>query len=339
MAAAVGEQVGAHRGERGALQARLDRGHGHVAVGVDRLAVALHQARAHHLRGVGRLHLGAGRVQARRHGRGHGILVLGARDHAQRQHAPQHVIAPRARALGRGDGVVARRGLRQPRDHGHLRQRQALDVLAVVDARGGAHAVGALAEIDLVEIELEDAVLVELALDLERQEDLGQLAREGLLAAEEEVARHLHGDGAAALALLARAHQRHRRAQQALPVHARVLVEAVVLGGEEGLHQARRDPVELQRHAALLAELGDERAVARQHAQRHLQAHLAQRLDVRQARGDVDVGGGEGQHAGGQRGGAGGQQPAECAQGGSHHGSGRSAGGLATVTGLTAPGV
>src|SRR5690606_34230159 len=108
---------------------------------------------------------------------------------------------PVATLLGAGwvdQWVVARRSLGQTRDHCHLRQVQLAHGLAVIHLGCGFDAVSAMPEIDLVDVKFENLVLAELALDLQGQEDLGDLAREAALAGEEEVLRHLHGDGAAA---------------------------------------------------------------------------------------------------------------------------------------------
>ena len=61
--------------------------------------------------------------------------------------------------------------------------------------RRGVDAVGAASEIDAVQIELEDLVLAELALQRERQDRLLDLAREGAVVGEEDVAGELLGDG------------------------------------------------------------------------------------------------------------------------------------------------
>jgi hypothetical protein len=75
-------------------------------------------------------------------------------------------------------------------------------------------------------------------LDAQRQEDLPDLAGDGLFAAQEEVPRDLHRDRAAALRGLSRGGKRDGGAGQALPVHAGVLEEAVVLGRQEGALQS-----------------------------------------------------------------------------------------------------
>jgi hypothetical protein len=115
-----------------------------------------------------------------------------------------------------------------------------LQRLAEIDLRRGGEAVGALAEVDLVDVDLENLVLGEVVLDLEGEQRLVDLARQGLLAGQEEIARHLHGDGAGALALAATGEVGVGGAQHAERVDAGMLVEALVLGREDGLLHRRR---------------------------------------------------------------------------------------------------
>ena len=65
--------------------------------------------------------------------------------------------------------------------------------------RRSVDAIGAAAEINPVEIQLEDLVLGEFALDGQRQHAFLDLAAEGAAVGEEDVARELLSDGRAAL--------------------------------------------------------------------------------------------------------------------------------------------
>ena len=163
------------------------------------------------------------------------------------------------------------------------------DGATVVDLRRSPDPVGALAEEDLVDVELEDLVLGEFALDLQREQDLVELADVGLLPGEEEVPGHLHGDGAAPGPLLPGADEVQHGAGQALPVDPGVLEEAVVLAGEECLDEALRHLVEAQRRAPLLAELGEQLALAGVDAQRDLEADVAEGLRGGELRCEVPV--------------------------------------------------
>ena len=70
--------------------------------------------------------------------------------------------------------------------------------------RGGVDAIGAAAEIDAVEIEFEDLVLGEAPFERQREDRLADLAGEGEVVGEEDVAGELLGDGRAALRPMAR---------------------------------------------------------------------------------------------------------------------------------------
>ncbi len=81
---------------------------------------------------------------------------------------------------------------------------------------------------------------------------------------------------------------------EAHPVHAAVLKEAVVLGGQHGLPHQRRDVLEAHRNAQLLPDLGNQFPVAGKDPERHGQRHVAHGLGRGQGGGQVDEGAGEG---------------------------------------------
>jgi len=94
-----------------------------------------------------------------------------------------------------------------------------------------------------------------------------------------------------------------------------MLVEAVVLGRDEGLAQLARDLGQRQGLAPLGAVNRQQLAAAGVHPQRLLQLHIAQLVDFRQARGQVQVQTADQQDPGGEPGERGGEQPFEGAQG------------------------
>src|SRR3546814_10399537 len=91
--------------------------------------------------------------------------------------------------------MAAGRELRERGQRSHFVQVEFVDLLAVVELRRRGDAVGAVAEERLVQVQLEDLVLAQLALHLHRQQHFGELAGVGDLGAEEELARDLLGDG------------------------------------------------------------------------------------------------------------------------------------------------
>ena len=95
-------------------------------------------------------------------------LGLVVTDRAELGHAPEHHVAP---PLGRGPVLerrVARRRTGQPGEQRGLAQVELGDRLAEVGPRGRLDAVRALAEVHLVQVHLEDAILRVPALELER---------------------------------------------------------------------------------------------------------------------------------------------------------------------------
>ena len=184
-----------------------------------------------------------------------------------------------------GDRVVCRWCLGQAGQHRRLGHRDVVQRLAEVDLAGGGKPVGALPQVDLVHVDLENLLLRQLVLDLQGQQDLVDLAGEGLLGRQIEVARQLHRDGRCALALeLAQAGQ--AGAQHALVVDTPVLVEVRVLDRQHGVFHHLGDLADRGELATLLAEFAQQHPVGRQHAQRQLGPVVAQAGDV----GQVGVG-------------------------------------------------
>ena len=70
-----------------------------------------------------------------------------------------------------------------------------IGAVAEESSRRGVDAIGAAAEIDAVEVELEDLVLGEFALEREREDRFLDLAPEAAVVGQEDVARELLGDG------------------------------------------------------------------------------------------------------------------------------------------------
>ena len=136
------------------------------------------------------------------------------------------------------------------------------DVLAEVGARGLADALGAAAEVDLVQVEREDLVLGQLLLEPPGEDHLLQLAVEAALGREQQALHRLLRDGAAALHDLARLDVGPGGAHDRAQVDAAVLEERVVLAGDEGEDHVLGQLVEAHQPAALLEELADRTAVA-----------------------------------------------------------------------------
>jgi hypothetical protein len=114
-----------------------------------------------------------------------------------------------------------------------------------------------VAEVNLVQVHLEDAVLGVAALELDGEHRLPELAVEAPVRREEEDLGQLLGDGAAAFhdapateVLVDRPGDAHR-------VHAEVGVETCILCCNNGLLERRRHLAERHEDASLDVELGD----------------------------------------------------------------------------------
>ena len=94
------------------------------------------------------------------------------------------------------------------------------------------HAVGAVAEVDGVEVQLEDALLRVALLELPGERGLGHLAVEGLVRAEQQQLHQLLGDRGAALGDLALGGVHLHGADDGPQVDAAVEPEALVLDGD-----------------------------------------------------------------------------------------------------------
>ena len=152
--------------------------------------------------------------------------------------------------------------------------------------RGRGESVRALAEIDLVDIELEYLVLGEAVLDLEREQHLVKFARKGFFLGQKKIARNLHGDGAGTLARPAGHEIRQRGANDTDIIDPAVLVKPLVLGREYGLAHLLGHGCDLDHRAPLLPELPDQQSLAAIYAERNLGLIVGQNVDIRKRRPD-----------------------------------------------------
>src|SRR5207237_5621053 len=208
-----------------ALHARIERREDAQPLGAQvRLVVIAPQLPVYELHesGVGRRAGRRARGDAER--RAPGLRILLEAERALLLRLAQHEISPLERARRVPARIVDRRTLHQRYQHRRLRRRQVLHLLAEIELRGEADAVdgavAVLAEVDLVEVGLEDLLLAVMELEQHRHHELGELARQRALRRAEAVLRELLRDGAAALHAL-RAEREHRARERAR-------VEAVV---------------------------------------------------------------------------------------------------------------
>ena len=240
VAAVVGDQPLAQRLVGDLLDGGNEGGHHRQAQLVEALlAIGREQVAADLLGEEVGLHDLGGRALAQGELLGLGRLLLVGGDVAVVAHAAEHVVAPGVGLLLVLDDVVAVRRLGQRGEIGDLRQGELAERGVEVVERGGGDAVVARAEIDLVEIELEDALLGVGLLDPEGEDRLADLAGERGLVVEQEVLGDLLGDARGAFRPLARVGEvGDDGAAEADEVDAGMGEEALVLGGDEGLQDA-----------------------------------------------------------------------------------------------------
>ena len=130
---------------------------------------------------------------------GGGPICFGPRDVPQALHPREHEVpsCPGGRRVP--EGVVVLRPPRQPRQECRLRQIQLLHRPAEIPPGRSLHAVGAGAEVYLVQVHLQDFRLAELLLQRQGEVYLLELAGKGALSAEITIAHVLLGDRAAPL--------------------------------------------------------------------------------------------------------------------------------------------
>ena len=142
-------------------------------------------------------------------------------------------------------------------DGGTLRQTQILDVLAEICMGGNPHTPASFAEIDRIEVPLQDFLLVVFLFQLQGTEDLGQFPGDRDLVLSGEVFQQLLGDGRAAVTGLHTGEHLDKSARSAVPVDPLMLIEALVLNGDQGLLHILRDFFILDPDAALISADGD----------------------------------------------------------------------------------
>ena len=199
----------------------------------------------------------------------HGGLVLLLGDDALIPHRPEHQLLALFVALPPGghlavlvghahvgvgavDGGVVGDG----DDAGALGQGQLRQILAEVVLRSRGHAAAGVAQIDVIEVPLQDLLLGVVLLKIQGGEDLLDLPLHRHVVVAGEVLDELLGDGGAALNVLAGEHENHA-VEGAAPVDAVVLPEGSILDGHRGVDHVLRDVLIVHQDAVLIAVEGE----------------------------------------------------------------------------------
>ncbi len=195
-------------------------------------------------------------------------------------------------ALARPFGIAVRREFRrrlhQAGEHGGLGQGDVFRAMAEIFLRRRFDAIGAGAEIDAVEVELENLVFRIFVLQPDGEDRLLDFARERALLRQEQVLGELLGQRRAALHRPARCVAR-QRPHNAEGIDAPMRIETAVLDRDERLRQIRRQISDAHRRAADVAAVGEQRPVIGQNgdigrALRH--GELIDRRQFRRIKGD-----------------------------------------------------
>ena len=147
---------------------------------------------------------------------GASLVRLFGGDVAVLLHAPDDVVAPFDGAVMIAKRVQRTRLLRQRRQIGDFGDGQFVHRLVEIIERGGGDAVVGKAEINLVEVELEDLFLRIGGLYSQAEQNLTDLAIESPVRVQEKILGHLLGDGRGALNVARTLQVNEARAHDAL---------------------------------------------------------------------------------------------------------------------------
>jgi hypothetical protein len=200
-------------------------------------------------------------------------------------HLGQHGVAPLQGALGVEHGVVVARALEHAHQRGGLQRVELLGAFVEIGARRHLDAVGVVEEGYGVEVGLEDFVLGVERLDLQGRDGFLELAVERGCAADFfgiQVACELLREGGATLPI-ARGRAQHGAAQ-APQINAKVVVEAVVFGGDQRFLDRRCNRIEPYPLAVRTLEKSQLLAIGREDLRGLLKFGLAKVADARRQR-------------------------------------------------------
>ena len=201
------------------------------------------------------------------------------RDIAILFHLAQHEVPPRQQPVLATHRVVIRRRLGQRGEEGRLMRGQLTQRLVEIRLACRRHAIGVLAEENLVQIELKNFLFAQGLFKARSKDDLLDFTLGPAVARQKEVLHHLLGDrrGPAHVAP-ARFDRIHRRRTDAAQVIALMGVEVLVLCRDEGLFHQIRDGIGRGEKTAFLGEFVDQTALARVNPADRWRRVLRQRL-------------------------------------------------------------
>ena len=180
------------------------------------------------------------------------LARLFLREYSILPHAAENIGQPFLGPPRMPVGIEIIRPLSQSGEKRALLDRELLRRFAEIGARSELDAPGAAAEIDKIEIELENLRLAERMFDSRRYDHLADLALIGQVFTHQQVLDDLLSDGRAALWAAGRGEVADEGANQAAFVDALMLIEASILGREKCLLHVLRDLRERHPHPPLV---------------------------------------------------------------------------------------
>jgi hypothetical protein len=193
---------------------------------------------------------------------GERVFPLLRRNETDGGHAIEHIPLPADRGLRPTQWIGTARRLRQPGEQRGLSERETADIFPEQRLRGGSDAVGAGAEVDVIEVEIEDLVFRELRFELDREDELLCFALEGALRRQEQLFDDLLRDRAGALHNFAVLPVGQHGASDAHQIDPAMLIELGILCGQEGRADVIRDLVDGHQIAPLHVEFPDLRPIS-----------------------------------------------------------------------------
>ena len=172
-------------------------------------------------------------AENKRLGHGRNVFIMG--DIALIIHLPEDGLLAGFVVFLKLIGVIERGVIGDADEAGAFGEAELGDLLAEIGLGSGAHAVTALAKVDVVEVPGHDFVFGVGLFKLQGAKNFDELSLDGDIVLRGEVFDELLGDGGAAKAVLHAQEHIEESAGGSVPVHALMGIKALVLDGHGGL--------------------------------------------------------------------------------------------------------
>ena len=219
---------------------------------------------------IGKIAAGRQGFAPRRIARRPRFVGLGLRYRPGFDHCGKHQPAALAGILQVPARCQPRRRLHQPGEHRRFTQRQLFGFGIEIDARSGADAIGAIAEIDARQVARQDLVLAQPRLQPQRDDDFLQLALDAAVGRQKTRLGKLLRQRRTALGNAAGLDITGQRPGNAAWIDADMIVEAPVLDGDQRSRDIFRQAGDFDRFFLIVTASGNRPAAAVDDHQRRL---------------------------------------------------------------------